>query len=83
MKIAEQEMSWFCDNNGTIQAASKAGFGRRTKHVDVKLKCMRGYARNGTIALNYVSTEEQMAHIVTERLHKSVVTQSFEKVLSK
>ena len=66
-----------------MQAASKAGFGRRTKHVDVKLKCMRGYARNGTIALNYVSTEEQMAHIVTERLHKSVVTQSFEKVLSK
>ena len=36
--IAEQGIPWFCDNRGAIQAASKVGFGGRTKLVDIKLK---------------------------------------------
>ena len=81
--IAEQGIPWFCDNCGAIQAASKVGFGGRTKHVDIKLKCMREYVGNGTIALKYVSTEEQMADILTKRLHKPLVAKFLERVLSR
>ena len=81
--IAEQGIPWFCDNRGAIQAASKVGFGGRTKHVDIKLKCMREYVGNGTIALKYVSTKEQMTDILTKRLHKPLVAKFVEKVLSK
>ena len=81
--IAEQGIPWFCDHRGAIQAASKVGFGGRTTHVDIKIECMREYVGNGTIALKSVSTKEQMADILTKRLHKSLVAKFLEKVLSR
>ena len=41
MGFAEKITPWFCDNRGTIQAASKVGFRGRTKHVDIKLEFTR------------------------------------------
>lgn len=42
MGFAEERTSWFRDNGGAIPAASKAEFRERTKHVDIKHKCIRG-----------------------------------------
>ena len=81
--IAEQGIPWFCDNRGAIQADSKVGFGGRTKHVDIKLKCVREYVGNGTMALQYVGAKEQMADILTKGLHKNLVAKFVEKVLSR
>ena len=83
MGFAEKRTAWFCDNRGTILAASKVGFRGHTKQVDIKLKCTREHVERGAIEWRHVSTKEKMADILTKRLQTPLVTKFFEKALSK
>ena len=65
MDYAEKRIPWFCDNRGTVQAASYVGFRGRSKH---KLECTREYVVRAVIELKYVSTKDKIADIPTKRL---------------
>ena len=86
MSFTEKIIPWFCDNRGTIQAASKVGFRECTNHVDIKLKCTREYVERGAIEpieLKYASTKEPLADVPTKRLQTPLVPRFVEKVPSK
>ena len=82
MGFPEERIPWFCDNRGAIQAASRIGFGGRTKHVDIKLKCTREYVERGLIEVKYVCSKEQKADILTKRIQKPLVAKFVKSVLS-
>lgn len=64
---------WFCNNRGEVQAASRIGFGGRTEHIDMKLKCTRESAGGGLIEVKYVCSKEQRTDSVSKRNQKPLV----------
>ncbi|OWY97683.1 hypothetical protein PHMEG_00031731, partial [Phytophthora megakarya] len=56
------------DNQGAIALASNAGYNARTKHVDIKHHFIRENVSRDMIDVNYVSTKDQLADMLTKGL---------------
>jgi len=57
-----------CDNTAAINMAHHPTSHNRTKHFDYKVKYLRDQIQKGTFKLTYVSTEENIADILTKPL---------------
>lgn len=60
------------DNQGAIKLVQNPEYHKRTKHIDVRFHFIRDKVEEGTIAVNYVRSEEQLADILTKGLRKDV-----------
>jgi hypothetical protein len=69
--IYEEPTVIFEDNQGTIAFASNQRALRRMKHIEVKYHFVRHLIENGTIQLQYCSTNEMIADIFTKPLSPS------------
>ena len=59
------------DNQGAQALAEGEGMHARTKHIDVRYHELKQRIQDGFIALEHVSTQEQLADILTKPLGKS------------
>ncbi|RDY10670.1 Copia protein, partial [Mucuna pruriens] len=58
----------FCNNASTIKLSKNPVLHGRSKHIDVRFYFLRDLCNNGIIQLNYCSTGEQLAYIMTKPL---------------
>jgi hypothetical protein len=72
-------MPLLCDNQSAIRLAKNPEFHQRTKHIQIKYHFIREQLKNGIIDLQYVSTEDQLADILTKPLE----TNRFQKLREK
>jgi hypothetical protein len=56
------------DNQGAIALASNAGYTARTKHVDIRHHFIRENVVRNIITVDYVTTEDQLADMLTKAL---------------
>lgn len=59
------------DNQGCISVAQNEVVNDRTKHVDVKVQMIMDNVKRGAVRLQYISTNEMTADILTKALPKS------------
>ena len=60
----------FGDNQGSLKLAHNPVFHSRTKHVDVRHHFIREKVESGQVTLDYISTRDQLADILTKPLGK-------------
>ncbi|WOG83036.1 hypothetical protein DCAR_0102210 [Daucus carota subsp. sativus] len=60
----------FCDNVAAISMSKNPAFHSRTKHIDIRHHFIRDLVAEGKITLEYCSTHEQVADILTKSLSK-------------
>ena len=58
----------YCDNQGAIALAKNPQFHARTKHIDIQHHYVREQVTAGTVALEYVPTDQQVADGLTKAL---------------
>jgi len=58
----------YCDNQAAIALTSNSKFHSRTKHIDLCYHFVRFHVQNGTFALTYCPTEENVADALTKAL---------------
>ncbi len=59
----------FCDNQSAIRLVHNPEFHKRTKHIDVQFHFIREKQVDGTIHVQYISTDMQLADVFTKPLH--------------
>ena len=59
-----------CDNQSGIQLSENPIFHDRSKHIDIKYHFIRDMVQRGTIRLDHIGTDEQVADILTKPLGK-------------
>lgn len=59
----------FCDNQSAIRLVRNPEFHKRTKHIDVQFHFIREKQEDGTIDVQYIPTDQQLADIFTKPLH--------------
>ncbi len=59
-----------CDNQSAIKMVHNPEFHSRTKHIDVHLHFIREKQDDKTIAIQYISTHDQLADIFTKPLRR-------------
>ena len=65
-----EPVTLFVDNQSTIAIAKDPIRNQRTKHIDIKYHFIRSEIKNGSIAMNYVPSEENMADVFTKPMTK-------------
>lgn len=60
----------FIDNQSAIRLCHNPEFHKRTKHIDIKYHFVREKFQEGFINVEYVSTKDQLADILTKALSK-------------
>jgi uncharacterized membrane-anchored protein len=68
------------DNQSTIKLAINPIHTNRSKHIDVRYHATRNYVQDGAIKIEYVSTNEMIADIMTKALG-STLQEKFVKLL--
>lgn len=63
-------MVLLCDNQGAIRYSKSTLLHRRTKHIDNKWNFIRDEVQSGRVKMKYMSTEYQLADILTKGLPK-------------
>ena len=69
----------FVDNQGSIALARNPVFHDRSKHVDIQFHYTRELVRKGRIQLEYLSTKDMVADVLTKslpRVQHSALTSS-------
>ena len=61
-----------CDNRAAILLSAADGIHERTKHFDLKVHFIRDQVAKKNITLDWVSSQEQQADILTKPLDKTV-----------
>jgi hypothetical protein len=56
------------DNQGTIAMARNPGYHGRTKHIDIRYHFVRERVADGSLDLEYLSTDQMLADILTKPL---------------
>ena len=64
-----------CDNTSAINISKNPIQNSRTKHIDIKHHFIRDHVLKGDIELEFVSTSEQLADILTNSLMKRLLFQ--------
>ena len=70
-KQINQPISIHVDNESAIKLAKNPEFHKRTKHIDVRYHYIRDVIKDKTIEVLSISTEKQVADILTKPLLKS------------
>jgi len=58
------------DNQGALKLAEREEHHRRTKHIDIRFRFLRDVDENGSIELEYVSTDDNVANALMKALFK-------------
>jgi transposase InsO family protein len=58
----------YSDNQGSIALSKNPDSHRRTKHIDVKYHLLREHVEKGTVTVQYISTKEMPADVLTKGL---------------
>jgi hypothetical protein len=56
----------FCDNHSFIKLLENPVFHDRSKHIEIQYHFICDYVQRGAVELQYISTEEQVADILTK-----------------
>lgn len=59
----------FCDNKSAVYIATNPVFHERTKHIEIDCHTVRDQIKLGTLKALHVSSENQLADILTKPLH--------------
>ena len=62
----------FCDNTATIQYCKHQAGNVKNRHIGLKYKFVRELIENGYIDVKHVSTNENLADLLTKGLNKEV-----------
>jgi hypothetical protein len=60
----------YCDNQSCIKLSENPVFHNRSKHIEIRYHFIRDRIQKGAVKLQYVSTDEQVADILTKPLVK-------------
>jgi hypothetical protein len=58
----------YCDNQSCIKLSENLVFHDQSKHIEIRYHFIRDYVQRGAVELQYISTEEQFADILTKAL---------------
>jgi hypothetical protein len=58
----------YCDNQSCIQLSENPVFHDRSKHIEIRYHFIRDYVQRGAVELRHISTDEQVADILTKSL---------------
>ena len=58
----------YCDNQSCIKLTENPVFHDRSKHIEIRYHFIRDCVQRGVVKLEYISTEEQVADILTKSL---------------
>jgi len=58
------------DNQGALKLVESEEHHRRTKHIDVRFRFLRDVVENESLELEYVSTDDNVADILTKALFR-------------
>ena len=58
----------YYDNQSSIQLSKNHVFHDRSKHIEIIYHFIRDYVQRGFVDLHYISTDEQVADILTKSL---------------
>jgi len=65
-----------CDSNSTIQFSKHPVFHGKSIHIDVRFHFLRDLVNNGEVQLNFCTSQDQIADIMT----KALKLEQFEKL---
>ena len=69
-----------CDNQSGIKLYENPVFHDRSKHIDIRYHFLRDRVQKGTIQLEYIQTEEQVAYIFTKALCRQIFVKFRDKL---
>jgi hypothetical protein len=58
----------YCDNQSCIKLSENPVFHDKSQHIEIRYHFIRDYVQRGAIELQYISTEDQVADILTKAL---------------
>eukprot|EP00253_Pinus_taeda_P024939 PITA_24939 len=58
----------YCDNQSCIKLTKNPVFHDRSKHIGIRYHFIRDYVHKGAVKLEYISTDKQVADILTKAL---------------
>jgi hypothetical protein len=59
-----------CDNQSCVKLTKNPLFHDRYKHIEIKYHYIRDMVQRGVVELQYISTDEQIANILTKPLSR-------------
>jgi hypothetical protein len=71
--LFEQELGptmIYCDNQSCLKLTENLVFHDRSKHIEIRYHFIRDHVQRGAVKLEYVSTDEQVANILTKSLSR-------------
>jgi hypothetical protein len=60
----------YCDNEICVKLSKNLVFHDKSKHIEIKYHYIRDMVHRGVVELWYISTDEQIADILTEPLSR-------------
>ena len=72
LRIPVHSIGLYEDNQACIKIAENPVYHKRTKHIEVRANFVRDHLLKGDITITYISTEHQLADILTKPLAKLV-----------
>jgi hypothetical protein len=72
----------YCDNQSAIARVNSDAYSERTKHIDIRHHFIKSYVKSNQIDLLWVSTEQQLADVLTKTLNKITHTKFTSLLLS-
>ncbi|MCW3101490.1 MAG: retrovirus-related Pol polyprotein from transposon 1-94 [Chthonomonadaceae bacterium] len=72
----------FCDNQAAIALVRSDSYSERTKHIDVRHHFIKQHVRSGAINLQWISTDDQLADVLTKTLGKDTHTSMISRIMA-